>query len=63
MAHNRVDPQYAAAYCSRGSIYQQKGGLARARADYAAALAVPNRDRIAAWAQQAIDALDKPQAK
>ena len=47
----RLDPTYAAAYYRRGEIHQEKGDIAKARADYNSALAVPNKNRIAQWAQ------------
>jgi Tfp pilus assembly protein PilF len=47
----KIDPTYAAAYYSRGQIYEKKGDLDKARAEYNAALAVPTINRIAQWAQ------------
>jgi hypothetical protein len=41
----------AAAYYSRGRIYEGEGSFAKARADYNSAFAVPEKDRIAKWAQ------------
>jgi tetratricopeptide (TPR) repeat protein len=46
-----LDPTYAAAYYSRGRIYEDQGKAEKARAEYNAALAVPEKDRIAKWAQ------------
>jgi tetratricopeptide (TPR) repeat protein len=46
-----IDPTYAAAYYSRGQVYERKGDLDKARAEYNAALAVPTINRIAQWAQ------------
>ena len=47
----RVDPNYVAAHYSRGQIYEKRGDIASARAAYEKAIALPNRDRIAEWAQ------------
>jgi tetratricopeptide (TPR) repeat protein len=47
----RLDPTYASAYYSRGRIYESQGNIERARSDYNATLAVPEKDRIAKWAQ------------
>jgi tetratricopeptide (TPR) repeat protein len=46
-----LDPTYAAAYYSRGRIYEDQGKVEKARAEYNAALDVPEKDRIAEWAQ------------
>ena len=48
---SRLDPTYAAAYFSRGQIYEKKGDIAKARTEYNSAIAVPTKDRIAQWAQ------------
>lgn len=47
----RVDPDYVAARFSRGEIFEKRGDIASARAEYEKAVALPNRDRIAEWAQ------------
>jgi Tfp pilus assembly protein PilF len=47
----RVDPNYVAAHYSRGQIFEKRGDIDRARAEYNKAVALPNRNRIAAWAQ------------
>ncbi len=47
----RIDPKYAAAHYSRGTILERRGDIAAARAAYEQTLSVPNRDRIATWAQ------------
>jgi tetratricopeptide (TPR) repeat protein len=47
----RLDPTFASAYYSRGRIYESQGNIERARSDYNATLAVPEKDRIAEWAQ------------
>lgn len=60
---SRIDPAYVAAHYSRGVIYERRGDIAAARAAYEKALSLPNRDRIAEWAQnnarQRLDALSK----
>jgi tetratricopeptide (TPR) repeat protein len=47
----RLDPTYAAAYYRRGRTNEDRGDIEKARADYNAALAVPEKDRIAKCAQ------------
>jgi tetratricopeptide (TPR) repeat protein len=47
----RVDPNYVAAYYSRGQIFEKRGDVASARVEYEKAVALPNRNRIAEWAQ------------
>ena len=48
---SQLDPTYAAAYFSRGRIFEKKDDIARARDEYNKAIAVPTKDRIAQWAQ------------
>lgn len=48
---SKLDPLYAAAHFSRGMIYEKKKDRDKARAEYNIAIALPNRDRIAQWAQ------------
>jgi Caspase domain/TPR repeat len=47
----QVDPTYAAAYYSRGLIYENQGNIDKARAEYSTAISLPEKDRIAKWAQ------------
>jgi tetratricopeptide (TPR) repeat protein len=48
---SKLDPLYAAAHFSRGMVFEKKKDLDKARAEYNIAIALPNRDRIAQWAQ------------
>lgn len=48
---SRIDPKYAAAHYSRGTIFERRGDTAGARLAYEHVLTLPERDRIAAWAQ------------
>jgi tetratricopeptide (TPR) repeat protein len=48
---SRIDPTYAAAYYSRGLIYEKWHDVDKARTEYNSAIAVPTKDRIAQWAQ------------
>jgi len=47
----RIDPVYVPAIFSRGVIYEKKGDVDKARADYKTAIALPIKNRIAQWAQ------------
>jgi tetratricopeptide (TPR) repeat protein len=47
----QVDPTYAAAYYSRGRIYESQGNIDKARSNYSTAISLPEKDRIAKWAQ------------
>jgi tetratricopeptide (TPR) repeat protein len=46
-----LDPTYAAAYYSRGRIYESQGNIDKARSNYSTAISLPEKDRIAKWAQ------------
>ena len=48
---SRLDPTYAAAYFSRGRIFEKKNDIAKARLKYNKTISGPTINHIAQWAR------------